>query len=466
MPLRSYPLAAAARPRARPRGRGHRPPARVGRVRRTSSRATWWARRARAAVQPRADGAGRLAPRRREQPRGGGGRRPSASRRSTARSLTLTPRRRPADRRVERAFQGRAGSAVALDPRDGRDPGLTSTPGLRSEHVLDGASSRRSGASCSQRPGEAADEPRDPGPVRRRAACSRSSTALAALEEGVDHARARVPLPGLPLDLRHRVPLPQAARATARWTCGTPSPSPATSTSTTSASGSRSSGIARYAQQAGPGRAHRHRPAARGARPRPGPEWKHAHAAGCPGSRARRSRCPSARARSRSRRCSWRGSWRRSANGGKLVTPHLVKALGGQPVPAPPPRGPRLRRPTRWRPCRRGCARGERAGHRAGARGWRASRCAARPARRRSSPTPGWCATGSGVETMQPHGWFVGFAPGRAAAHRAGGAGGARRRRRRGGGAGGARDPGRASSACRSRRLARSRRRHRRPRSR
>ena len=54
---------------------------------------------------------------------------------------------------MEKAFEGRAGSAVALDPRDGRDPRHDLHPRLRPERVHDRDRRRRSGRAWPRTPG-------------------------------------------------------------------------------------------------------------------------------------------------------------------------------------------------------------------------------------------------------------------------------------------------------------------------
>ena len=135
----------------------------------------------------------------------------------------------------------------------------------------------------------------------------------------------------------------------------------------------------------------------------PTPEWRR-EARSRPrstgsGSPATRSSSRSARVTCSSRRCRWRASTRCIANGGKLVTPHVVaarRAAGQHGAPAaivlraftpPPPRTSRRRpgraRVVRERPLRRD-ARAER--HLVGrVRQLPGRRSPARPARRRST---------------------------------------------------------------------------------
>ena len=191
---------------------------------------------------------------------------------------------------MEAPCAGRSGSVVALDPETGEILAMTSTARPTTRTSSPPASSPALWSAAHERPRDAAHEPRDPGPVRARAARSRSSMALAALEEGVitpaDHA--------------------STARATSRSTTRSSAATrPRATGSSTCSRRSRSScnvyfynvGIRleidaplALREAAGPRRAHRHRPAARGARPHARARSGSCARRRCRGTRARRSR--------------------------------------------------------------------------------------------------------------------------------------------------------------------------------
>ena len=226
------------RARARPRRRDHRAPAAAVRVQEPAAGRPRRPGRARVALQPRADGQGRLPARDREQPRARGAGGGAPSRRATAptsRSAS-TPSLQAA---MEAAFEGRSGSAVALDPETGEILAMTSTPAYDPNQFTTGIEPARVGEPR-ERSRHAAHQPRDPGLVRagqhvqgdRRDGCARG---------GPDHARR--PRSTARGSSTSTTPSSAAIRgATASSTCGARSRSPATSTSTRSGSGSRSLG--------------------------------------------------------------------------------------------------------------------------------------------------------------------------------------------------------------------------------
>ena len=120
------------------------------------------------------------------------------------------------------------------------------------------------------------------------------------------------------------------------------------------------------------------------------------------------------------------------ANGGRLVRPHFARQAAGRAAAAAD-RAARRRSPR----SRRACAWWWRQGP-ACARGCRASRSAARPARRRWWPRSRLEKTPT-AHAILPHGWFIVLRARRPSEDRARGAGRARGQRRRGGGARGAR---------------------------
>ena len=141
---------------------------------------------------------------------------------------------------VVEAMAGKSGSVIAIDPEQRRGAGLPLLARLRSQLVLDGHRQRGVGGAA-QGPGEAAHEPADPG--RLRAGLDLQGAERAGRAAGArDHAADALPLPGLPLRLQHRLPLPQGVGPRHGGPRPRRSPSAATCISTTSASGWRSSG--------------------------------------------------------------------------------------------------------------------------------------------------------------------------------------------------------------------------------
>ena len=119
---------------------------------------------------------------------------------------------------MEQAFEGRAGAAVALDPETGEILAMTSTPAYDPNEFTTGIDA---GAV-----GEPRDATRDTPLMNRviQGAYAPGSTFKRDRRDGRarggrHHARDHLLLPGPPHRLQHRLPLPQAGRATASSTC-------------------------------------------------------------------------------------------------------------------------------------------------------------------------------------------------------------------------------------------------------
>ena len=294
-------------PHPRPRGRGHRAAARAAGVRGPGGRATSWARPASSRSTTGASWAGTGYRRVIVNSRGvevEEAERASPGGRARASPSPSTPTcRRP----WRQAFQGRAGSAVALDPETGEILAMTSTPGLRPQPLHDRHRARAL-EPARHRSRHPAHEPGHPGHVRPGQHVQGRDGHGRPRGRG-HHALDHLLLPRLlsVYDTVFRchkaaghgvVDVHQALAQSCNvffYKVGVPP-------------GDRAS--RRLGEEAGPGRAHGDRPAPRGLGPHPEPGVEAARLEGAVVRRARRSRWPSARARSRSPRCRWRASRR------------------------------------------------------------------------------------------------------------------------------------------------------------